>query len=59
LGQSSEIRKRLGTPLEGRKQPEYNAVLAQVRELLTTAEFELAWDEGQRISIAEAILDIL
>lgn len=59
LGKASEIRQRLGAPLEPRKQPEYEAILAQVRELLTAPEFELAWEEGKRLAVAEAIAEAI
>ena len=55
LGKAAEIRRRLGAPLEPRKQPEYEAILAQVREMLTAADFELAWEEGARLSLTQTV----
>jgi tetratricopeptide (TPR) repeat protein len=57
LGKAFEIRERLGAPLEPRKQPEYEAVLAQVRELVTPTEFEMAWEEGKRLSLTHALME--
>jgi tetratricopeptide (TPR) repeat protein len=57
LGKASEIRLRLGAPLERPKQPEYTTILTQVRELLNAAEFELAWEEGRLLSVSQAIAE--
>ncbi|MCW3053148.1 MAG: transcriptional activator domain protein [Chthonomonadales bacterium] len=59
LGKASEIRKRLGTPLERNKQPEYDAVLAQARELLPAVEFEVAWEGGRTLPLSLIVAEVI
>jgi len=59
LGSASAIRKRLGRPLERNKQPEYDAVLAEVRELLPPAEFEAAWEGGRTLPLSLIVAEVL
>ena len=59
LGNASEIRKRLGTPLERHKQPEYDAVLTQARELLAAAEFEVAWEGGRMLPVSLIVAEVM
>jgi len=59
LGKAAEIRKRLGTPLERKKQPEYDALLVEVRELLPAAEFEAAWEGGRTLPVSLIVTEVM
>jgi len=59
LGKAAEIRKRLGTPLERKKQPEYDALLVEVRELLPAAEFEVAWEGGRKLPFSLIVAEVI
>jgi predicted ATPase/class 3 adenylate cyclase len=56
LGAAAAMRKTIDsapTPLE---QVEYDRELAALREKLTNAEFQQAWEQGQKLTMEEAIV---
>jgi hypothetical protein len=55
FGAAAGIRERLGTPLELSKRAEYDASLAEARELLDAPTFAARWQEGKAFSTAQSV----
>jgi hypothetical protein len=55
IGKASEIRQRLGTPLEPIKRSEDDALVNLIRNEMTSEDFEAATQVGAQLSFMEAI----
>ncbi len=55
FGAAEALRERIGSPMRDQERVEYDLSVAQLRSMLSEAEFNALWAEGQALAMEQAI----
>ena len=55
FGAAEALREKINVPMTGQERVEYEHAMAQLRVILTEAEFEALWAEGRALTMDQAI----
>jgi hypothetical protein len=55
LSTAEQVRRRIGIPVESFERQEWDTLAGSLREQLGDDAFADAWDQGQQLSVAEAL----